>query len=106
MSIPVALSDLDTTLVDFPWGYLVTIGDQRAHTLAVPTRFVDGVFVAPIGRTPRQNIATRPAVTMMFPGATGGDYSLVIDGAGELAGDDIRVTPTGAVLHRPALGDD
>ena len=29
-------------------------------------------------------------------------FTLLVDGTGAVDGDDVRVTPTGAVLHRPA----
>jgi hypothetical protein len=43
---------------------------------------------------------------MLFPGATGSDMSLIVDGTARVDGDRIEVTPTWAVLHRPALPTD
>ena len=40
---------------------------------------------------------------MIFPGASGDDMSLIVDGEARVDGDRIAVTPTWAVLHRPAL---
>jgi hypothetical protein len=42
---------------------------------------------------------------MLFPGPTGHDLSLIVDGDALVDGDRIEVTPTWAVLHRPALGN-
>lgn len=104
MSIPVALADLGATLDGFPWGYLITVSDDlRAHSLAVPSRYADGRLIVDAGRTTRANAAARPEVTLVFPPADGHEYSLIVDGRAEVTGDLVAVTPTGAVLHRPAL---
>lgn len=106
MSIPVALPDLGTTLEQYPWGYLMTVSDaQRAHSLAVPTQYVDGVIVASAGRGTRANATARPEVSLVFPGATGREYSLIVDGTARVFDGHVEVTPTSAVLHRPALDE-
>ncbi|MFN6118651.1 MAG: pyridoxamine 5'-phosphate oxidase family protein [Actinomycetes bacterium] len=105
MSIAVPLDELGDRLEQYPWGYLVTVRDDgRAQTLAVPTQYVDGVLVASIGAGTAANLTARPNVTMVFPGATGEAYSLIVDGDALVAGGHVEVTPTWAVLHRPALG--
>ena len=107
MSIPVPLDDLAAKLEDFPWGYLVTVRDDgRAQSLAVPTQYIDGVLVASVGRRTAENATARPAVTLMFPGATGADYSLIVGGDAKAFDDHVEVTPTWAVMHRPALAGD
>jgi hypothetical protein len=77
--------------------------DQRAHLLAVPTQFIDGVFAASAGRGTRANATARPDVTMLFPPANGTEMSLIVDGRAQVFDDHIEITPTNAVLHRPAL---
>jgi len=105
VSIPVALSDLATALADYPWGYLVTVSpDHRAHSLAVPTDFRDGVLHAIGGRSTNANGAARPAVTMVFPHPEPGKYSLIVDGDLEVLDAEVVLHPTSAILHRPALG--
>ena len=105
MSIAVPLDELADRLSEYPWGYLVTVRDDgRAQTLAVPTRFGDGVFVAEVGRGTMANLAARSNVTMVFPGATGHAYSLIVDGDARLVDGGTEITPTWAVLHRPPLG--
>ncbi|CAB4999165.1 MAG: pyridoxamine 5'-phosphate oxidase family protein [Actinobacteria bacterium] len=105
MSIAVPLDQLEERLAHFPWGYLITVGDDgRAQSLAVPTRFADGVLVATIGRSAAGNAAARPNVTMVFPGVSGNELSLIVDGDARVDADRIEVTPTWAVLHRPPLG--
>jgi hypothetical protein len=104
VSIPVALTELGATLTSYPWGYLVTVGDDmRAHSLAVPTSY-DGISLrVTAGRTARRNIVPRPDVTMVFPHPVPGEYSLIVDGAASEDGDDVIVVPSHAVLHRPAI---
>jgi hypothetical protein len=106
MSIPVPLAELGETLARFPWAYLVTVSDdQRAHSLAVPTRFVDGALLLAAGRGTRANATARPNVTMVFPPASPTEYSLIVDGEALVVGDEVRVVPSSAVLHRPAIAD-
>lgn len=104
MSIAVPLDELADRLDAYPWGYLVTVRDDgRAQMLAVPTRYVDGHLVVTAGRGTMSNATARPNVTLLFPGATGEDFSLIIDGDAMVVDEQVAVTPTWAVLHRPAL---
>ncbi len=104
VSIAVSLADLHTKLAEYPWGYLVTVSDQqRAHSLAVPTHYVDGVLAMSAGGGTRANATARPDVTMVFPPASGTEYSLIVDGRAQVFVDHIEFTPTNAVLHRPPL---
>lgn len=105
MSIPVALPDLAAALAEYPWGYLVTVGpDLRAHSLAVPTDFRDGMLHAAAGRSTRANALEHPAVTMVFPHPEAGRYTLIVDGTVEVLADEVVLHPTSAILHRPAIG--
>lgn len=104
MSIAVPLDELADRLKDFPWGYLVTVReDGRAQSLAVPSRLVDGSLVATIGKGGAANAIARPNVTMLFPGSSGEDFSLIVDGDATVHGDHLTMAVTWAVLHRPAL---
>ena len=104
MSIAVPLDELADRLASYPWGYLVSVRDDgRAQSLAVPTRYVDGALVATIGRGTASNATARPNVTMLFPGPTGEEFSLIVDGDATVDGDHLAMAPTWAVLHRPAL---
>lgn len=106
MSIEVPLGELAATLSDYPWGYLVTVADSgQARLLAVPARWEEGRLVAPAGAGTRANAAARPQVTMVFPPADGHRYSLIVDGTATVSDDAVLVTPTWAVMHRPALAD-
>jgi hypothetical protein len=99
------LDDLGATLADFPWGYFVTVDERNvAHSLAVATDFSDGALRLAAGRRTRANASERPFVSMVFPGADGHAYSLILDGRADVSDDGVVFTPTSAVLHRPALG--
>ncbi|MGQ0843331.1 MAG: pyridoxamine 5'-phosphate oxidase family protein [Sporichthyaceae bacterium] len=104
MSIAVELADLEATLAKYPFVYLLTVGDQpRPHILALPVRMQDGLVVVPAqGRGSRSRIETNALVTLLAPPHEPGGYSLIVDGTATLADDAVLVTPTWAVLHRPA----
>lgn len=104
MSIPVEIADLATTLEDFGAGYLLTasaVGQVKAVS-AVPALDDGTLVVAAPGRGSVANAAANPQVTLLWPPREAGSMSLIVDGAAEVDGDDVRVRPTGAVLHKPA----
>jgi hypothetical protein len=107
MSVKVDLDQLDDALADFTFAYLITVGDDyRAHTVAVQPVLVDGVLdVGAIGKSTRSNAGAHPGVTVVWPPREPGGYSLIVDGTGRPAEDTMTVTPTRAVLHRPAAPD-
>jgi hypothetical protein len=84
-----------------PGAYLVTVSGQGGpHTVYTTARWQDGVLVAEAGTTTAANAAARPQVSLLFPVRTDGDYSLIVDGLARVEGNEVRVTPTKAVLHR------
>lgn len=104
MSIAVPLDELAAALEAFPWGYLVTVGDDsRARFHAAPTRFEDGALVIDGGRSSRTNATARPQVTLVFPPVEPHGMSLIVDGEATVDDDAVRVRPTWAVLHRAAI---
>ena len=105
MSVKVDLDKLAETLADFPFGYLITVGDDfRAHTVAVTPILVDGVFtIGPLGNTTRRNARSHETVTVLWPPREPTGYSLIVDGTAEVTEDSVRLTPTRAVLHRSAI---
>jgi hypothetical protein len=107
MSIPVALADLAGALRDFGAGYLLTTTGGAVKVVTVEPHVTDGVLlvVAP-GRGTVANLAENTAVTLVFPPREPKGFTLLVDGTGEVAGDDVRVAPSGAVLHRPAAHAD
>lgn len=104
MSVKVDLDMLADTLGDFSYAYLVTVGDDyRAHTVAIqPVLTGDVVRIGSVGNSTRRNAAVHPDVTLVWPPRETGGYTLIIDGRADVAEEGLRITPTGAVLHRPA----
>jgi hypothetical protein len=103
MSIPVDVADLARALEEHGSGYLLTVSaNQTVKVVTVDPTVVDGRLVArDPGRGTVANLAENAAVTLVFPPREPRGFTLLVDGSGEVAGDDVRVTPTGAVLHRP-----
>jgi hypothetical protein len=89
-----------------PSAQLVSVSPEgRPHVVAVLVEVADGdaagLVVAP-GSTTRTNVATNPAVTVLWPPAPGSDHSLMVDGSATVAGDSVTIVPTSALLHRAA----
>jgi hypothetical protein len=84
--------------------YLLTVGAElRPHVAAAHPSLERGeLLVTGLGSHTRANLAASPAVTLLCPPPDPHGYSLVVDGAGEVRGEDLVITPTRAVLHRPA----
>ena len=107
MSIPVAVADLARALQQFGAGYLLTTTGGTVKVVTVEPMLTDGALrVAGPGRGTLANVAENAAVTLVFPPPEPRGFTLLVDGTGEVDGDDVRVTPTGAVLHRPAMHAD
>jgi Pyridoxamine 5'-phosphate oxidase len=108
MSIPVSLDRLAEALGDFGAGYLLSVsGDGRVKVVTVEPTVADGaVLVAGPGGGTLANLAGNPQVTLAFPPPLPMGFTLLVDGTAEVAGDDVRITPSGAVLHRPAAHSD
>ena len=108
MSIPVDVANLAAALADFGAGYLLTArADGRVKAVTVEPEVVDGVLlVTGPGRGSSANIADNPAVTVLFPPTEPRGFTLLVDGTATLDGDDARVRPTSAVLHRPSAHSD
>jgi hypothetical protein len=103
VSIAVALEDLPGKLVEYPWCYLVTTGDERPHILAVKPSVVTAGLRCATGHSSRANVVRNPLVVLMFPPPQPDGFSLLVDGEGAVDGDGVIVKPTWAVLHRPAV---
>lgn len=112
MSIPVALEQLRSALAERgDSGYLLTVSDDgRPHAVHVPLRWEADALAAEVGKRTAANAAARPKVSVLCPVRTEGDYSLIIDGTAVVdsqAGEPrLLITPTRAVLHRPAIVPD
>jgi hypothetical protein len=104
MSSPVTVQSLATVLTRYRFVYLVTTSATGAPHAAPVTAVLHGgdLVVNGLGRRTRQNALARPAVGLLWPPQSAADYSLIVDGQAVVTGDSLRITPTRAVLHRPA----
>ncbi|GAB2763845.1 hypothetical protein GCM10027020_14980 [Nocardioides salsibiostraticola] len=104
MSIPVDVAKLEAALADFGAGYLLsTAAHGRVKAVTVEPRVMDGaLIIAGPGGGSSRNIAENAQVTVLFPPLEARGYTLLIDGLATVEGDDARVVPSSAVLHRPA----
>jgi hypothetical protein len=109
MSIPVALEQLRNETRKFALApYLLTVSDDaRPHAVAVTATWDGDVLVMEVGKRTAANAVARPNVSLLWAPNEPGSYSLIVDGAAAAAGDArVAVTPTRAVLHRPAATPD
>ena len=106
MSVKVDLNQLADALTDYTFAYLVTVDNgYKAHTVAVDPVFADGVInVGPVGGSTRRNVTAHSDVTLVWPPAQRGGYTLIVDGKGQPPEDDtaLQIVPDRAVLHRKA----
>jgi hypothetical protein len=92
--------------------FLLTVSeDGRPHVVAVEVGWAGAALVMSAGRSSVRNAGARPGVSLLWPPADAGGYSLIVDGEAVAeanpAGDGGRVTieVSRAVLHRPSLGE-
>lgn len=109
----VDLKALADALADYPYAYLITVDDgYRVHTVTVEPQLRKATLdVGLIGGRTRNNLAQRADVTLLWPPAEPGGYSLIVDGTAEVseAGAEtarLTVVPTRALLHRDADSPD
>jgi hypothetical protein len=104
MSLDVSLQRLADTVTRYHFAYLLTVGDnRRAHVVAVhPTLTNDTLVIEDPGRKTHVNLSAHPLITLVWPPTDPSDYSLIVDGAGSMQNGKLVITPTRAVLHRPA----
>jgi hypothetical protein len=113
MSIPVALEGLRAALAErASIAFLLTVTDDgRPHAVHVAVQWDGDALAAEVGKRTAANAAARPAaVSLVYPPAAPDDYSLIVDGTAAMAPSDAKprvlITPTRAVLHRPAAAPD
>ena len=112
MSIPVPLERLRAALEERgPNAYLLTVSDDgRPHAVHGPVCWERDQLTTDVGRRSAANAAARPSVSLLYPVRADGDYSLIVDGAAVVVsregGQRLLITPTRAVLHRPATAPD
>jgi hypothetical protein len=108
MSIPVPLERLRAALAERGGSaYVLTVSeDGSPHAVHAPVRWEGDVLSADVGRRSAANAGARSAASLLYPVRSDEDYSLIVDGTATLASGDggqrLLLTPTRAVLHRPA----
>lgn len=114
MSIPVPLDALANEAATRPLCYLLTVADDgRPHAVAVRPQFDGYEIVALVGRRSTTHAKARPVASLLFPPTQVEGYSLIVDAAvasvmpnpcvGSPDTHQVRLRPTRAVLHRPAV---
>ena len=102
MSVGVELDRLHEEVARFgATPYLLTVSDDgRPHATSVSVSWADGTLVAGVGRRSAANCADRPDVSLLWPPVEEGGFSLIVDGAASVDGEQVTVSPARAVLHR------
>ena len=111
MSVPVPLETLRTALAERGGAaYVLTVSDDaRPHAVHAALVWEGDRLAIDVGKRSAANAAARPSVSLLCPVRADGDYSLIVDGTAVVASDDghrLLITPTRAVLHRPAAAPD
>lgn len=102
MSIPVPLAELAEAMGRYGFAYLLTADGGRPHAVAV-TPVIDGEdLVTSAGRRTCAHASAQPEVALVWPPTEAGGYSLIVDGTASVSGEQVRIRPSHAVLHRPA----
>ncbi len=97
---------LADALGDYGSAFLTTVGDDaRPHTVMVDPLLRNNVFhVGEVGPRTTANVEAHDIVSLLWPPRQPGGYALMVDGRAE-SGDELRVVPVKALLHRKAAPD-
>ena len=110
MSVNVDLDELAAKIGEYGFAYLVSVSAEgQAHVVAVTPDVVDGgVLLGGIGKKTSANLAANATATLVWPPVDPGGYSLLVDGTAtsDAEAATVTVSPTRAILHRPAPGED
>ena len=109
LSVKVEPTHIGEHLAGREFVYLITNNGERSHVVALrPDLNNDIARFANTGRTPLANVAANSSVTLTWPPCDStqthehAKYSVVADGVATIVGDELLVSITNAVLHRPA----
>lgn len=103
MTIPIAAADVAATVQNFDAAILVaTTPGGWPKVLTVDPHVEGEVVVIPAPQPSALSyVAREPRVTLVWPTRQHHGFSLIVDGMGTVAGQDVRVAIDHAVLHRP-----
>jgi hypothetical protein len=108
MSIQVAVDALPAELALYrPAGYLLSGGGGAPHVVSVVPKWVGDEMETTCGKRTATNVASQPAVVLLFAPVDGdGDFSLIVDATAvaRSEGDQwyVTLTPLKAVRHKNA----
>ena len=109
MSIKIEPTLIGEHLAGREFVYLISSSNERSHVVALRPVLTNNIArFANTGRTPLANVAANSSVTLTWPQCDStqthehSKYSLVADGIAVVEGDEVLVTITNAVFHRPA----
>ena len=81
---------------------LTTSDDGRPHISHVAVTHERGVLSCTVGGRSAGNARARPHIAVLWPPSATDGFSLIVDADAEVEGSELHLTPTKAVLHRPA----
>jgi hypothetical protein len=109
LSVKIEPTHIGEHLAGREFVYLITNSNERSHVVALrPEMLNDIARFSNTGRTPLANVAANSSVTLTWPPCDStqthehAKYSVVADGVARIDGEEILVTITNAVFHRPA----
>jgi hypothetical protein len=109
VSIPVDLAELAKHIESYGQvAFVVTAGEAGSpHVVSAAVVWDEGELRMGAGSRTGQNVALHGTVSLLWTGAPGADYCLIVDGDARLTDDgaQLAVRPTRAVLHRLAQAD-
>lgn len=104
MSIAVTLEELPSRIAERPWAYLLTVGSEgRTHMVATVPQWRGASLVVDAGRRTQENAVRQPLLALVYPPIEEHGFSLIVDVEAAIENGQIVLTPTSAVLHRPAI---
>lgn len=106
VSIKVDPAGLAAAVADYGSAHLLSTDGTHVRTVCADVSLSDGVFHAPRSKSTAANVGSNPTVTLLFPPTEHHGFSLIVDGTAQDTGEELIVTPTSAVLHRPAAHSD
>jgi hypothetical protein len=103
MSIAVSLDQLrDEISSRGDAAFAVTVGEGGPHVVSLRVAWDGDALVGAAGNRTAANVASRAAITLLWPSARFEEFSLLVDGTATVDGERLRVSPERAVLHRSA----